>query len=536
MPSNDVSRCPDYPTPIELNQNDPLLIKAYQQVDQIIQDGMNQTGLLSFVATIVYRDQIVWSKAYGKVNPLDENSPPLTIDNTVRIASITKVFTDLMMFQLRDKGLINLDDPISKYYPEFSVLDPYHTKREITFRELASHQAGLPREVPCDFNSLPDPKVCGEKTILERLAKQFLILPQYTQTHYSNLGLALLGRTLERAAQLEYEKYVEEKILNPLGMKNSSFNYEKIKDRMAVGLMEYPNGTYATAPIIGLGWGTPMGGLYATARDMSRFASFWLSEKSDILDSSTMKEALAPINLVSDGSTAYGTPFEMYYDQPNNIWVKSKAGALNGYRSQLALVKPLRLGVFFSGLMFVNSDDLFTKEALDVLIPVYEALLYEQNSKPQSFISTIPSSKPGKKDGLNKPTPLPLNTFVGTYGVDGGYFRINLDNQTDSLTANFDDSNIFNVTRFHADYPLVYRIQVAQAQSYSCVFVEDGSNYELIYFELDKSNPSQCESVQVMGQPMALVSKDPNYNKIINNNINQNQKKRSSHHRLINLL
>ncbi|KYQ91917.1 beta-lactamase family protein [Tieghemostelium lacteum] len=503
--------CPDYPKPIKINQNDPLLVKAYAEVDSMIQQNMKSNGIKSFMATIVYRDEIVWSKGYGNVRPLDPTSPPLTIDNAVRIASITKVFTDVMMFQLRDKGVISLDEPISKYYPEFTVRDMYNTKRLITFRELASHQSGLPREVPCDFELLPTSN-CTERIILERLAEQFLILPVYTQTHYSNLGIAALGRTLGKAAQMEYEQYVEEKILHPLGMKNASFSYDKVKDYMATGLLLWPNGTYTNAEILGLGWGTPMGGLYATARDMSKFMMFWLNGNDDVLDSSTVKEALSPIALITDGVHAYGTPFEMAYDTSNNIWMKSKAGALDGYRTQMALVKELKLGVFFSSLMYVSSEDVFTQQALDILLPVYEALLYRENSKPENanqMLNDLVRPIKSREEEQDKKPEIPFETFVGTYAHYLGVFRVDNTTYPNELTANFGDNNIFNVTRFAEDYPYILRIHVSNPEIYPCVFVDDGENYELVYFKVNPNDENECESVQVMGQNMSLISRDP---------------------------
>ncbi|EFA76853.1 polyADP-ribose polymerase [Heterostelium album PN500] len=489
--------CPDYPTPVPIDQNDPTIQKAYAEVDSLIQQRMEENGIKSFMATIVYGDNMVWSKAYGQVNPLDENSPPLTIDNTVRIASITKSFTDLMMFQLRDHGVIALDDPISRYYPDFTIMNPYNTKRDITFRELASHQSGLPREVPCDFDMLPNSTICSEEIILERLGKTFLILPQYTMTHYSNLGMALLGRTCGKAAKVEYETYVEEKILHPLGMKNSSFEYDAIKDRMAIGLQLY-NGTYSEAPILGLGWGTPMGGLYATGRDMARYASFWLSDENDILDSSTVREAIGTtVSLVNDGSSAYGTPWETFYNEDNNVWVRMKAGALDGYRSQLAMIREYKIGVFFSAMMYISSVDLFVQDALNILLPAYNAVLLSQNAPPE-----LPKPMLFKS---HRPAPIPMGTFIGLYEYEGGYFRVReMDN---ALVADFGDTNLFNVTDFSADYPEIKRIQIAQPQQYNCIYCDDGSNYELVYFRV-KSN--DVSAVQVMGQEYQLVSKNPN--------------------------
>ncbi|KAF2069470.1 hypothetical protein CYY_009215 [Polysphondylium violaceum] len=481
--------CPEYPTPIDIDQNNPLLVKAYAQVDELIQNQMKENGILSFIATIVYKDQIVWSKTYGNVDPLDPNSPPLTLDNNIRIASITKVFTAMMMYQLRDKGVISLDDPISKYYPEFSIRDLYNTKREITIRQLASHQSGLPREVPYYSNST------SEESILESVSKMFVIMPQYKQTHYSNLGYSLLGHALAKAAQLPFQEYIYENILEPLGMSNSTFSFENVQDNMALGVKILPNGSYTHAKILDLGWKVPSGGLFSTARDMSKIISFWLNENSHILDSSTINEALSPIALVNDGQTAYGTPFEMYYDSENSIWMKSKAGILDGYRSQMALVRPLKLGMFFSSLLVVSSPDVFTRAAMEIIIPVYEALLLEKNSKPQTM-------NPEQENQQLHPNQIPDQEFVGHYSDGNGNVFI-IDNSTGYLLANFGDSNNYNVSHFSFDYPHIKRIQLVNTDPYECVFVEDGSDYELIYFHLGEN-----KSVQVMGEIMYLTSKN----------------------------
>lgn len=84
--------CPTYPLPIKIDQNDPLLLKAYNDIDLLIQSKMKADGVKSFVATIVYMDKVVFSKAYGKLNYLDINSPNLTLDHKYVFKEIKKLF------------------------------------------------------------------------------------------------------------------------------------------------------------------------------------------------------------------------------------------------------------------------------------------------------------------------------------------------------------------------------------------------------------------------------------------------------------
>eukprot|EP01133_Synstelium_polycarpum_P010905 gene10905-12710_t len=411
------------------------------------------------------------------------------------------------MYQLRDKGLVNLDDPVTKHFPEFTVKNPYKTKRDITLRQLASHQSGLQREVPCDFDKLPT-DACTERIILQNLAETYLILPVYTMAHYSNLGLALLGRTLEKVAKTKYETYVEEKILNPLGMKNSSYSMAAIMDRMAVGIQYLDNGTIVPAPVYSLGWGAPMGDLWSTGRDMARYAAFWLSNQNDILDTSTVKEALSTsISLVNDGVSAFGTPWEISYSTVNNVWVREKGGAIEGYRCQLGMVRELRLGVFISGLMYIHTPDLFMEKVLDILIPAYETVLRQQAPSQPDFLETHESLKD------NTPAPVDVNVFVGTYVYTDSWNEtsaLRVSNTNGQLSCNFGDNVTYSMSQFSKDEPHIFRLSVVDPSSQTCQFITiAATTYELAYFKPSPKG-TQCNSVTVMGQVLPLVSRDPN--------------------------
>ena len=179
--------------------------------------------------------------------------------------------------------MVDLDDAVDKYTTAFSVLNPYNTKHPITLRELASHTSGLPRENPCsgctEAEVLGHCQCCpccavGKAThaavhpcastctlglqVLAAVAKRFLLFPQFTRGHYSNLGYALLGRTLGHAAAMSYEDYEVSNILRPMGMPHADFDYGAYqRAHMAVGVSD--DGT--VEPITGWsGWEAPAGG------------------------------------------------------------------------------------------------------------------------------------------------------------------------------------------------------------------------------------------------------------------------------------
>ena len=151
----------------------------------------------------------------------------------------------LMTLMLRDAGkLKSLDDNVTAYLPEFSIQNPFQTKRGITFRQLSSHMSGLPRNPPC-----PGLFVTGcnltDSQIYNNLAKMRLMFPPGMQPEYSNLGFGLLGRVLEKIQGPTWEKQVAEMVFKPLKMTNSGnyFTPETIK-KLAVGY--YSDGTEAS--------------------------------------------------------------------------------------------------------------------------------------------------------------------------------------------------------------------------------------------------------------------------------------------------
>ena len=143
-------------------------------------------------ATIVYDQTTLWRGGFGKRDAVDDpaGGPPRASD-LVRVASISKVFTDVLLYALRDAGVVGLDDDVADYVKGFETKHYGDTKEVVTLGALASHLSGLPREIPAaDFTSADDP----EADVLAALSTTYPVLPPNRRFHYSNLGVGLLGR------------------------------------------------------------------------------------------------------------------------------------------------------------------------------------------------------------------------------------------------------------------------------------------------------------------------------------------------------
>src|SRR6185369_12234551 len=97
-------------------------------------------------------------------------------------------FTALMLMQLRDAGKLHHDDPIEKYLPEFKITSRFPDARPATFRQVAAHYAGLPREAPLPYEVQATDSAPSVEDQLKSLRNSEMLLPAMTVYSYSNLG------------------------------------------------------------------------------------------------------------------------------------------------------------------------------------------------------------------------------------------------------------------------------------------------------------------------------------------------------------
>lgn len=136
--------------------------------------------------------------------------------------SITKLFTATAILQLAEQGRIDLDAPASRYLPDVRLI---REGREATVRDLLSHASGLPNPVPITWIHLasePAPSL-DDMIRLHIGSEPKLDFVPGSRHAYSNLGYLLLGRMVERVTGQVYPRYVEDKVLAPLGCRDAGF-------------------------------------------------------------------------------------------------------------------------------------------------------------------------------------------------------------------------------------------------------------------------------------------------------------------------
>jgi CubicO group peptidase (beta-lactamase class C family) len=240
-----------------------------------------QADRLPSVAAAVARDgELVWSDAIGTASYGDARDA--TDDTQYRIGSITKTFTAIALMQLRDGGLLDLDDRLEQHVPEAQGGSP-------TIRRLLSHRSGLQREVGDMWLTGDAP---SREALLSELEGYERVLPAARMHHYSNLGFALLGEVVTRASGTPYTDYVDQRILQPLGLARTTWAPQPPH---AQGYLvdEYAR-TVTAEPETELRAAAAAGQLWSTVGDLVTWADFLAKGKDGVLDAQTVDEMWAP--------------------------------------------------------------------------------------------------------------------------------------------------------------------------------------------------------------------------------------------------
>ena len=234
---------------------------------------------------------------YGSAN-LAKNQP--VDENTIyHWASNTKPFTGMAIMQLRDRGLLKLDDPVTKYLPELrAVHNPYGSMDDITIRMLMTHSAGFRNPTwPWDKGLDWEPFEPTEYSqLVAMLPYTEILFKPGSKFSYSNPGIIFLGKIIEKLSGDDYEVYIDKNIFKPLEMYHSYFDatpYHLMKYRSASYYIE--NGKRTTARFdANTGITVSNSGLNSPLPDMTKYLNFLMGDpkKQDVYDGVLKRSSL----------------------------------------------------------------------------------------------------------------------------------------------------------------------------------------------------------------------------------------------------
>ncbi len=300
---------------------------AKHRLDSTLQDFVNSGNISGVSALILEKDQEVYFNAFGYADR--ESNKPMERNTIVQIYSMTKPITGTALMTLYEEGKFDLDDPLSKYAPEFENMRVYTgiddnnnmltepLKKEVTVRDLTRHTAGFPNrdDIPGLSELMNKANAMNRENTLTQMAEKMGQTPLWfqpgTQWEYGP-SVDVQAFLVERISGQPYGEYVREHVLDPLGMdetryfipENDRNRFASLYRRKGEGVLEKDSVTYDNYT---KHWPLTRGGsgLTSTLDDYMRFAQMLVHngtlDSVTILKPETVK--LMATNHLSDSIT-----------------------------------------------------------------------------------------------------------------------------------------------------------------------------------------------------------------------------------------
>jgi len=324
-----------------LVRNSSAQEETFRNAFHLLQDAITACAFPACSLAVTLRGELIAHHALGRFT-YDPTSPPVATSSIFDLASVTKaVATTTMAMILYERGLLDLEAPVTAIVPEFTGDDP--RRRDVTLRMLLAHASGLP---------------AYEKLFLRAKRRDELLTAAFTtnltadpgtRAEYSDIGFIILGVALERIADESLDTFCQREIFGPLGMSHTTFNPPKAwKDKIIPTVDECGAGALAREPLIPsakpagtfrgriiqgevqdenasvLGGVAAHAGLFAPAEDIAVFAHALLSGGRPLLRPDTIEL------FTRRESSTQGTSRALGWDTPSS---PSQSGKYFGPRS-----------------------------------------------------------------------------------------------------------------------------------------------------------------------------------------------------------
>jgi CubicO group peptidase (beta-lactamase class C family) len=254
-----------------------------EKLDTVVLGQMDKHGLPGVALAVIQDGEVIFQKGYGK----DGNGDLMTAQTKVYVGSQSKSFTALAIAQLAEQGKLDLNATVQTYIPWFRAADEKESGK-ITINHLLHHTSGLSDAgygviLPLD-NRLED--------AVRSLAKAKLTAPVGAKFQYFNMGYTVLAYLIELQSSRSYSEYINENILVPLGMADSTADPSTAAD-MPKGhtrLFGFSIPAKEGYPLYGVG----AGWIVSNAADMAKYALEFQTDNPKLVSAAMMKRILSP--------------------------------------------------------------------------------------------------------------------------------------------------------------------------------------------------------------------------------------------------
>ena len=316
---------------------------SIEQIESIVRRGIADAEMPGAVVVVADRNHVLYQQAFGD-RQTEPTRQPMLVDTVFDMASLTKpIATATSVMRLVGEGKLDVDQPVSKYLPEFAG----HGKEAITIADLLLHVGGLiPDNALRDYEEGPEiawKRICELKPIAAR-GEKFA---------YTDVGFIVLGKLVERVSGKSLDQFAVEQIFHPLGMNETMFNpTDELKQRAAPteqrdeqwiqGEVHDPR-AYLLDGVAG------HAGLFSTASDLVRYGQMMLSggktPSVTIFDDATFSLMTKP-RTVPRGTRALGWDHRSPYSSNRGESLSESAFGHGGFTGTVIWIDPEKQRVF----------------------------------------------------------------------------------------------------------------------------------------------------------------------------------------------
>ena len=393
---------------------------------------------------IVHGGELLWGQGYGVANI--DTGAPVTLDTRFRIASITKTFTATGIMQLRDSGLLALDDPLSRHLDWFDLR--YQDAPELTLRNLLTHSSGLPRD---STNAMwTECEAPSKAQFIADTKSRALTRPPNQAFAYSNLGYSLLGAVIEAVTGQSWADYLQANVLDALGMSETKPQPSADDPLLATGYTREKTGYKREAFDFWLMNGFEASANFASSvNDLVKYARFHLGLADGVALSPHTLRDMHRVHWLEQGwKGGYGLGVGLH--RIKNWEISGHGGGYPGYLTAFTVCREHETGVIALTNALGGDPHAYVEQAYKLVLP--------------ELIKATATDKPAAPEDWQR--------FVGVYESEWDRQKVVIrENQLQLINLEWLDAKptILEPT----DEPTVFRLKQA------------GQSNETLRFELD---------------------------------------------------
>lgn len=367
---------------------------------------MRKNHLPALALTLVKEDKVIYQECRGLIDR--DKKIEAGPESIFKLWSVAKVFTAVEIFREAEENLIQLDAPVTKYLPEFHIQSRFPEAGPITVRSLLAHRSGLPRN-ECLICEEANKKDLSLAKFEEAASSCFLAYPPAYRYKYSNLNYNLLGRIIEETRGVNFATYMDEQLLEQLGMSRSTFSSETISDtsQLALGYEYYKRHYY---PMIQSDIkSVPSGNLYASIDDLSQFLISALT--NELFDSKhTMEQMFVDHYSRKEDPETMGLGWKTTHMNSGELMVWHDGGPGEGIGALVAMLPEEKIGI----AVVANSTGFVSNRSIPFVKNILQHVLAE-DEQPNTLNLTPANYTPEQKK---------LKDYEGNYIAFGSVMQV----------------------------------------------------------------------------------------------------------------